>query len=304
MSAGQVTETADIPLPADLTIGQVVRRVIRDRVGDWGLSDDLAYRAMMVATELASNAVLHAAPPYILRLSRDGQRVRIAIEDSWGLTPTLRHYDDMALTGRGLRLVAECSTRWGVRGREAGKEVWAEVPFVHDGQPPTPMQSSAMAATGDAVEDSRWVRFRGVPVAAYLALQEWNDAVVRECELIAALEPVPADLPARLLELAVRLSGRFASEREGYRETMARARADGAVTVDLEEHWPSPSRPAVTAAQAFLSMMEELDEFCRRDILLAEPPDPGVVRLRRWFVTEMRSQLLDQARPVPFEETV
>jgi hypothetical protein len=287
-----------------LSIGQVVRGVIRQRAGLWGLSDDVAYRAMIVATELASNAVLHAAPPYVLRLSSHNQRVRIAIQDSLGLTPALRQYDALALTGRGLRLVADCSTSWGVRGREAGKEVWAEVPFLDDGAPPATMQSSGIAAPREPVAETRMVRFCAVPVGVYLALQEWNDAVVRECELIAALEPVPTDLPARLLELAVRLSGRFASERENFREVTAQARADGASTVDLDERWPATGAAAVAAADAFLAMMEELDEFCRTDILLAEPPDPDVVRLRRWFVTEMRSQLLDEAAPLPFRETV
>jgi hypothetical protein len=61
------------------------------------------------------------------------------------------------------------------------------------------------------------VRFLGVPVDAYLKLQEWNDAIVRECELIAALQPTPPGLPPRLLELAVCLPERFAAGR--YRPT-------------------------------------------------------------------------------------
>jgi hypothetical protein len=46
--------------------------------------------------------------------------------------------------------------------------------------------------------------------------------------------------------------------------------------------------------------MDELDGFCRTGVLLSEPPDPVVVRLRRWFVAEMEAQLFKQATPTPF----
>jgi hypothetical protein len=267
---------------------------------------------MIVATELASNALLHAAPPYLLRLSTDGRGVHISIHDSLVLTPSLRQYDELALTGRGLQLVADCSRSWGVRGREDGKEVWADVAFEDDDEPPSVMETSGLdtnepvgttAATAPSAAADSVVRFLGVPIDAYLALQEWNDAVVRECELIAALEPAPADMPARLLELAVRLSGRFAAAREGYRDVVAEARAEGITSVDLDGSWPQPSEASVEAAGAFLDMMEELDGYCRTGILLTEPPDPAVVDLRRWFVTEMRAQVLRNEAPTPFGTT-
>lgn len=339
MTAPEAGEAADISLPADLSIGRVVRGAVRDRLDEWGVPDDASYRAMIVATELASNALLHAAPPYLLRLSTDGRGVHISIHDSLVLTPSVRQYDALALTGRGLQLVADCSRSWGVRSREDGKEVWADVSFEDDDEPPSMMETSgfdsgestdsdepvgttattgapgapgppggpgATGTTGAGLfgpgSDSR-VRFLGVPIDAYLALQEWNDGVVRECELIAALEPPPADMPPRLLELAIRLSGRFATEREGYRDVVAEARTEGITHVELDGSWPQPSAASVQAAGAFLAMMEELDGYCRTGILLTEPPDRVVVELRRWFVTEMRAQILLGEAPIPFDET-
>ncbi len=158
--------------------------------------------------------------------------------------------------------------------------------------------------SGEATEPDDYgirVRFLEVPVDTYLALQEWNDAVVRECELIAALDS-PPDLPARLLELAVRLSDHFARQSESYRDVVAHAHAEGASLVELEERWPEPVDAAVAAADAYLTMMEELDGFCLTDLLLAEPAAPDVVRLRRWFVTEMRAQLVDHQHPTPFDQ--
>lgn len=307
--------------------------MVHQRLDAWGLPDDVAYRAQIVATELASNALRHAAPPYRLQLSATERGVRIAVHDSLAIAPSLRQYDLWALTGRGLHLVAESCTSWGVNGKGDGKEVWAEVPLVEGEGTPSVMETSGQphagvaahpsargplnaGAQGDPLDTSeanrapspqadtsRVVRFLGVPVDAYLGLQEWNDAVIRECQLIAAVDPLPAHIPARLLELALRLSGHFASQRDGYRDVMAQARADGVATVELRSAWPPPSENAVATANAFLAMMEELDGFCRADILLSGPPPPTVVRLRRWFVTEMRAQMLDHAAPIPFQVT-
>lgn len=147
------------------------------------------------------------------------------------------------------------------------------------------------------------VHFLGVPVDAYLALQEWNDAVIRECELIAALGPGHSDLPPRLLDLAARLSGRFAAASDGFRESIADAVDRGTDAVDLVGTWHEPAAPSVAAAQAFLAMMEELDGFCHSDTLLTEPPTAVVVCLRRWFVEEMAAQLLEQSEPQRFNES-
>lgn len=168
----------------------------------------------------------------------------------------------------------------------------------------TPVRAPALPADARSQPDERdesgiRVRFLEVPVDTYLALQEWNDAVVRECELIAALDS-PPDLPARLLELAVDLSDHFARQSESYRDVVAHARAEGTPIVELEQAPPHPVEAGVAAADAFLAMMEELDAFCHTDLLLTEPAAPDVARLRRWFVTELRAQSLDRQPPTPF----
>lgn len=287
-----------------MSIGRVARGVVRDRLDQWGFSDEVAYRVMTVATELASNALLHASPPYLLRLSTNERAVRVSVRDSLALTPTVREYGALALTGRGLRLVADSCTSWGVKNSLGGKEVWAEVPYINEPQLQPAMQTAGFAGPGPRTRRMESVRFLAVPVDTYLSLQQWNDAVVRECELIAALDPSTTHVPPRLLELAVHLSGRFAAEREGYRDVMGQARAEGSRTVDLDGHFPAPVEASLKAAESFLTIMEEIDGFCRRHILLSEAPAEMVVRLRRWFVTESRAQLLEHAAPSPFDPVV
>jgi hypothetical protein len=153
----------------------------------------------------------------------------------------------------------------------------------------------------DAPTDSpATVQFLGVPVATYLALQEWNDALVRECGLIAALGPGHSNLPSRLVDLAGLLSERFAAESEGFRDTVSAAETRGSEVVDLVGTWRPPTAGSIKAAEDFLAMMEELDGFCQTDDLLTEAPPADVIGLRRWFVVEMVAQLRDGATPHRF----
>src|ERR671934_244328 len=85
---------------------------------------------------------------------------------------------------------------------------------------------------------ARLVRFVGVPVRAYLELQQYNDALFRELELIdvelRARPASPTPLPERLVRLVEEFRARFPGVADGYREPVAAAAARSAPTVDLE----------------------------------------------------------------------
>jgi anti-sigma regulatory factor (Ser/Thr protein kinase) len=81
---------------------------------------------VLVASELASNAVSHARTPYIVELMVDGL-ARIEVTDGGLAGPQLRLVPGDALHGRGLSIVARLATRWGVTWLDDSKVVWAEV---------------------------------------------------------------------------------------------------------------------------------------------------------------------------------
>jgi anti-sigma regulatory factor (Ser/Thr protein kinase) len=84
--------------------------------------------AALLVTELCTNAILHARTPLRLSLeSRPGQ-VRICVEDGSNLRPVLRDHDDDAVSGRGLALVEQLSSSWGVDATSSGKVVWCDMP--------------------------------------------------------------------------------------------------------------------------------------------------------------------------------
>jgi hypothetical protein len=108
----------------------VARAVVRTTIDDV-LDDDDLNDAILVASELVTNAVLHTSGPVHLTVSRDqhADRARIAVRDlEPDQLPTLRHPAPGDLGGgRGLRVVDALAT-WGTTVDVAHKEVWAEVP--------------------------------------------------------------------------------------------------------------------------------------------------------------------------------
>jgi anti-sigma regulatory factor (Ser/Thr protein kinase) len=97
------------------------------------LDDDIR----LVASELATNAVTHAATPFVVTLEQLDGSVRLIVDDGSVRRPVVDGADPMALNGRGLLLVRHLSTAWGVRGDSdrGAKGVWAA--FDVTGSPPS-----------------------------------------------------------------------------------------------------------------------------------------------------------------------
>jgi anti-sigma regulatory factor (Ser/Thr protein kinase) len=82
--------------------------------------------AVLVASELLTNALQHAAPPVDLDVEPHGELVRITVHDATPDAPRVREHGG-AEGGFGLRLVARASVAWGWDADACGKAVWAEL---------------------------------------------------------------------------------------------------------------------------------------------------------------------------------
>jgi hypothetical protein len=111
------------PVPSSAA---VARDFADETLGGWGC-DAFVDATRLLVSELVTNAVLHARTDIevVVRLLRTG--VRVEVHDASPATPVVRHYDDEAMTGRGLALVDELARRWGVDRVEGGKSVWFEL---------------------------------------------------------------------------------------------------------------------------------------------------------------------------------
>jgi anti-sigma regulatory factor (Ser/Thr protein kinase) len=102
------------------------RHFVADTLEAWRcptLVDD----ASLIVTELATNAVVHAQTDFIVTLTRSRRGVRISVEDSSFVAPTVAMAPRSATSGRGLTLVAAVANRWGDGSVGSGKVVWAEL---------------------------------------------------------------------------------------------------------------------------------------------------------------------------------
>lgn len=114
---------AEVTLPGATSSVPTARRFAESVLAGWG-EPDAAWAAAVCVSELAGNCALHARTAFTVSVELEAQVVRIEVRDGSPRVPTQRAYDTGATTGRGLRLVGEYATRWGVDTTSTGKTVW------------------------------------------------------------------------------------------------------------------------------------------------------------------------------------
>jgi anti-sigma regulatory factor (Ser/Thr protein kinase) len=117
-----------VDLPPEPSSATRARTLAREKLEASCPTDTVETIALLV-TELVTNAILHARTPFVLTLESRPGHVRICVEDASNEQPAVRRYDSDAVTGRGLALVEQLASSWGVDTTPAGKVVWCEVPI-------------------------------------------------------------------------------------------------------------------------------------------------------------------------------
>jgi anti-sigma regulatory factor (Ser/Thr protein kinase) len=112
-----------IPVPEAVL---AVRRFITGVLGLWQ-EDAMVADAELVASELATNAVLHADSPFRVSVDRAVGVVCIAIQDAVDARAEQQPLSHDEMSGRGMAIVNALSRRWGCDELPAGKVVWAEL---------------------------------------------------------------------------------------------------------------------------------------------------------------------------------
>lgn len=111
----------------------VVRREIAADLRDNGVNADRVHDVTLVASELVANAVRHAeaAPEGGLGVSwtLTPTNVLVSVADASKNEPRRHHANTEESFGRGLAIVDELASTWGVEPMQHGKRVWARVPI-------------------------------------------------------------------------------------------------------------------------------------------------------------------------------
>jgi anti-sigma regulatory factor (Ser/Thr protein kinase) len=119
----------ELDLPADPASASEARRFVRRVLESWD-AEALEDPALLLTSELVTNALLYARTPMKLRLRRRPGLVRVEVADEGAGAPVRRRYNSDASTGRGLALVEALADDWGVEPDNGGKRVWFTLPHV------------------------------------------------------------------------------------------------------------------------------------------------------------------------------
>ena len=261
--------------------------------------------AELCVSELVTNAVLHAGTSMRLEIRYGASILRLSVHDESPNVPVLARHTQTASTGRGLAMVAAVADAWGIDQHNGnGKTVWCEL-TVHsvsatdidiaavidawelstaDDPAPAPAEPATSGTSSDVVLQS-------YPVRLGLRLQEHYEAVVRECQLLAAPRPdaLPG-VPERLIELAAMLAQRYTEELSDLARPDPRrvtAHAHGIAVVDLT-YRVSPEQ--MRRLQTWQQILDDVDAFSHRGDLLAPTIPHTLALLRGWALDQFVRQ--------------
>ncbi len=119
------------PLPHRPEAAGTARRLARATLAEWGVDEDTTDQALLVVSELVTNAIEHALPPVVLHLDQPapGHPLHIEVDDGgpapdhggWTSTCTPEEH------GRGTDIIAALSTAHGHHPLPDGAAHWADL---------------------------------------------------------------------------------------------------------------------------------------------------------------------------------
>lgn len=282
------------------------RRLVARSLDEWGLAA-VADDAALCTAELVTNAVLHAGTDLevsVLRLGGGGGGVQVAVHDSSPrrLPPVMVEQFDVddldaleglllgeTMSGRGLRVVDQVASAWGVDYVAGGKVVWFRL--VAGGAGHSGRAVAAGGATGrpEPPPDGRvTVQLLDLPVRASIASGNDVDDILRELQLLAR-DPGRSNGPApQVIAEVERLLERSVEDRLTSRALARAAVAAGERRFSMTLRMPRWGTGQVAALN---EMLELVAASARAGELLTMPPGPEVVELRRWCAEEVDRQL-------------
>lgn len=154
--------------PVSSGIGDA-RRFTRDRLKAWGLAS-VADNAILMISELVTNAILHGGEGAVLTLMVDDLKIRAEVRDSSPALPVVRSYSETATTGRGMVIVDALAAAWGTFAVDGGKVVWFEL--TTDGFTPGTSAQDEQPNAGTGGRDRNGSDFTQPPPAATGGLSE------------------------------------------------------------------------------------------------------------------------------------
>lgn len=244
--------------------------------------------AVLVVSEMVTNALLHAEPPVSVDLVVLEEHLRIEVRDGAHRPVVETPSSTYSTTGRGLSVVEALSARWGMEPEGGGKLVWAELGDTlsvveHEGEIDLDAWDDLLAEELPA-EQHYTVDVGEAPTALVLEASEQVDSQLRELTLMAVgdLSGQASALPADLARTLATLDHTFAQLRLELKRLASEAAAAG---LDRTRLKLTLSDESVVQAQTYLRALDDIDRHARAgDMLILETP-PQQRAFHRWYVT-------------------
>lgn len=113
---------------SDRTAVRQARTFVEEEVARSSAADtDIA---VLLTSELVSNALLHARSGTTVTVIVEGRRIRVEVADGSPDLPMRKRYGPDATTGRGIMLLESLADSWGAAPVGTGKCVWFELESV------------------------------------------------------------------------------------------------------------------------------------------------------------------------------
>jgi anti-sigma regulatory factor (Ser/Thr protein kinase) len=114
----------ELALPAEPSSAAAARHSLAAYCRDNGVPTQLTDDALLVISELVTNAVLHAGTPTLVWAQYEGGTLTVAATDGETTLPALLAPDDDREGGRGIAMIDLLGASWGLTRTGLGKVVW------------------------------------------------------------------------------------------------------------------------------------------------------------------------------------
>ena len=127
-TGGPMSERTRLALAPSAETGSQARRALRQLFDSARVDRDTSDTAVLLATELVTNAVEHGRGAAYLDAEVDDRAIRLEVTDGSTVHPQPNtSVGDLDERGRGLMLIEALASRWGILPRSDGKTVWCEL---------------------------------------------------------------------------------------------------------------------------------------------------------------------------------
>ncbi len=256
------------------------RKWLSDTLTSWDCPEDSIETALLLTSELVTNAVLHAGSDVNIRV-RVGDDIRVEVhDDSKRQLVRRRVHDKESTIGRGLALVEALASDYGsetVPGN--GKIVWFTV-------------GGSGASIGWVPEPAQFVprvtvTLKHLPLVLYEVMREHNDALLREYTLESFADDNDCRYSADQIAEAQVVRDRWV---DAFERAVSALRDDAGKPshLDVQVQFASAHESRLTLLAEVFADAERLAE---RGVLLTRPALPELRTLRDWMMRQCLRQL-------------